>query len=372
MAALQFIYAGVNLLGKAALSQGMSPLVYLSYRLGIATFHWLPLHISLKGRSEKGNFWLIFLAALFGITLNQGSTSLDYGWDPPPWRRPCRNLVPAVTFLMAAPLGLEKAGLRSSRGIAKIAGTGVCVIGAATMPSSGALTPPSRLEDHGNLHLPVGGEDWYLGCLFLLGSICCWSIWLILQVFISRTYFHPLPLVSVDMFLLRLLAESVALTFIFEPDLKAWRLGSTIEIICCIYAPNSLEYSFKEVNCVVGSLGSGVTMFVQSWCISRRGALFSAMFHPFAWSSPPSCPHSSSMRSSTWEGTLVSSVVVVAGLYLVLWGKAEEYSTRKEESLQEDEHRVQHSAAADEGRKTGLEEPLLVDGVHHDIEKRAN
>ncbi|CAA6670276.1 unnamed protein product [Spirodela intermedia] len=338
MAALQFIYAGVNLLGKAALSQGMSPLVYLSYRQGIATLSLAPV---------------AYLSQ--GITLNQGLYFFGLRLGSASMATALSNLVPAVTFLMAAPLGLEKAGLRSSRGIAKIAGTGVCVIGAATMAF---LRGPKLLlagsKTTATSIFQSAGKDWYLGCLFLLGSICCWSIWLILQVFISRTCFHPLPWSAWICFFAFL--QSVALTFIFEPDLRAWRLGSTIEIICCIYA---------------GVLGSGVTMFVQSWCISRRGALFSAMFSPF-------CMVITTILSSLFLheelhlGSLVSSVVVVAGLYLVLWGKAEEYSTRKEETLQEEEHRVQHSAAADEGRKTGLEEPLLVDGVHHDIEKRAN
>lgn len=85
--------------------------------------------------------------------------------------------------------------IRSLRSIAKIAGTILCVGGAIVM----ALLRGPKLLNNSKEHLILlgsmfgygsggGGDDgdgWIIGCLFLFGSCCCWSIWLILQVIID-------------------------------------------------------------------------------------------------------------------------------------------------------------------------------------------
>jgi hypothetical protein len=79
----------------------------------------------------------------------------------------------------------EKLEFGSLRSIAKIVGTILCVSGAVSMA---LLRGPKLLN--AELTLPAnavfgsGGENWLLGCLFLFGSCCCWSLWLILQVYI--------------------------------------------------------------------------------------------------------------------------------------------------------------------------------------------
>lgn len=70
--------------------------------------------------------------------------------------------------------------LGSWRGLAKMIGTVLCVSGAAAMT---VLKGPTNsiynlLGDDG------GNNTWILGCLFILGSTFCWSLWLILQVYI--------------------------------------------------------------------------------------------------------------------------------------------------------------------------------------------
>ena len=67
----------------------------------------------------------------------------------------------------------------------------------------------------------------------------------------------------------------------------------------------------------------------------------------------------------------MSAIVVIAGLYLVLWGKAEETSTTTTERGRADDYKVQDLtvATALEGSKADLEAPLLADGHDHDIEK---
>lgn len=76
---------------------------------------------------------------------------------------------------------IEKVNFRSIRSVAKVVGTAICVTGAICM----AIVKGPKLL---NSQLPQeslfnsGGENWLVGFLFLFGSCCCWSLWLILQV----------------------------------------------------------------------------------------------------------------------------------------------------------------------------------------------
>uniref|UniRef100_A0A453KWC0 WAT1-related protein n=1 Tax=Aegilops tauschii subsp. strangulata TaxID=200361 RepID=A0A453KWC0_AEGTS len=73
---------------------------------------------------------------------------------------------------------LEKVDLRSSRSIAKIVGTVVCLAGAMLMAF---FKGPKLL---GALLLPATG-DWVKGGIYLMGNAFCFSIWYILQASIA-------------------------------------------------------------------------------------------------------------------------------------------------------------------------------------------
>ncbi|KAM4125632.1 hypothetical protein ACB094_01G324400 [Castanea mollissima] len=68
------------------------------------------------------------------------------------------NLVPAITFVLASILDMEKLNFGSMRTIAKILGTTLCAIGAVCM------------------------------ALLMGPNCCCWALWLILQVPASTSY----------------------------------------------------------------------------------------------------------------------------------------------------------------------------------------
>ncbi|XP_078437540.1 WAT1-related protein At4g30420-like isoform X2 [Wolffia australiana] len=290
------------------------------------------------------NFWLIFLASFLGVTINQGLSFFGLRLGSASLATAMSNLVPAVTFLFAALLGLEKASLRDTRGLAKVAGTGVCVVGAGCMAFYRG--PEVKL---GNTY--TSREDWYLGCLFLFGSICCWSMWLILQVFISRTSFQPLPWSAWICFFAFL--QSSALTLAMETDKSVWRLNSSTQIICCLFT---------------GVLGSGMSNTIQAWCILKQGALFTSMFAPL-------CTVITTIMSSIFLheelhlGSLIGATIVMGGLYTVLWGKAVESRTIEQERVEEAVCNGQDLTTGIQRIKMDLNEPLLGEGLDHDIEK---
>ncbi|KAK3424866.1 hypothetical protein EUGRSUZ_F01611 [Eucalyptus grandis] len=137
MLALQFGYAGFHVVSRAALNMGISKIVFIVYRNVIAFLLLAPFAYFLEKKERPAitlNFLVqFFLLALVGITANQGFYLLGLDNTSPTFASAIQNSVPAITFLMAAVLRIEKVRLDRKDGIAKILGTAFCVIGASVI-----------------------------------------------------------------------------------------------------------------------------------------------------------------------------------------------------------------------------------------------
>ncbi|KAK8490366.1 hypothetical protein V6N13_076383 [Hibiscus sabdariffa] len=253
MVGLQLGYAAVALVTRAAMLRGMSPRILVVYRQAIATLAVAP--VAFLSRRKSGgpsmgirSFTLIFLASLIGIAINQNIYYEGLYLATSSTASAMANLVPAITF--------EKVNIRSLRSIGKIAGTVICVTGAIFMAllRGPKLLNAQALPAKSLIGVGAEGEHWLLGCLFLFGSACCWSVWLILQ----------------------------------------------------------------------GIFGSGLSFFVQAWCIAQRGPLFSAMFNPLC-TVIVTILAAPLLQEEIYTGSLIGAVGVIGGLYIVLWGKAGDY-----------------------------------------------
>lgn len=349
MVVTQCIYAAMALWSKAAFTGGMSPLVFVVYRQAVATTVLVPIVIAANRRKMKEmvglgvtGFALVFVASLVGATVNQclyyqgvhlGSSSMATAMS---------NLIPATTFAMAASVGLERVDVKRPRSLAKIFGTAVCVSGAMVMAF---FKGPRLLGDlHLLLHSPAGSR-WVMGALFLVASSSCWSLWLILQVPICKSYVSPLTL-SAWMCLLSTLQSTLLVSFL-QPDPGAWRIHSLFELACCLFS---------------GVFGSGVTFYLQSWCISVRGPLYSAMFNPLC-TVITTVFAAIVLREELHIGSLLGAIAVIAGLYVVLWGKAgDDAKTGREPEHSGDLEKTATRSDSMVDVGNGIAEPLLVDG----------
>ncbi|XP_066399455.1 WAT1-related protein At4g30420-like isoform X1 [Miscanthus floridulus] len=314
MVVTQCIYAALALWSKAAFTGGMSPLVFVVYRQAVATIVLVPVVIAanrrkmkeMMGRLGLTGFSLVFVASLVGATVNQCLYYQGVNLGSSSMATAMTNLIPAITFVMAASVGLERVDVRRPRSLAKILGTAVCVSGAMAMAF---FKGPKLLL--GDLHAlllqyspAAGGSRWVTGALFLVGSSSCWSLWLILQVPICKSYVDPLAL-SAWMCLLSTLQSALLVAFLL-PDPGAWRIHSLFDLSCCLFS---------------GVFGSGVTFYLQSWSISVRGPLYSAMFNPLC-TVITTVFAAAVLREELHVGSLLGAIAVIAGLYVVLWGKA--------------------------------------------------
>ncbi|CAL9773761.1 unnamed protein product [Musa acuminata subsp. burmannicoides] len=314
MVVSQCIYAAMALSAKAAFARGMSPMVFSVYRQATAALVLAPLNITAR-RGKKNliglgltAFFLVFVSSLVGATINQYFYYTGLSLSSSSMAMAMSNLTPAITFVIAASVGLEKVEVRSMRSMAKVFGTVTCVGGAVSMAFfKGPRLLNMEMEFHKLATLfHSASKNWIVGSLLLMGSSCCWSLWLVLQVPICRTYLDPLSL-SIWMCVFSTFL-SAALTFFLEPDISVWKIHSTLELSSCFFA---------------GVFGSGVTFYLQSWTISLKGPLYSAMFNPLGTviTTISACLV---LHEQLHIGSLVAAVAVVGGLYIVLWGKAKD------------------------------------------------
>ncbi|KAF8695330.1 hypothetical protein HU200_037560 [Digitaria exilis] len=313
MVATQCMFAALTLWVKAAFNGGMSPMVFVAYRQAVAALVLVPIAL-VTNRSKlkemrlgmKG-FFLVFLAALVGATANQNLVYQGLQLGTPSLLTTMKNLIPAITFVMAVAVGQERLNIKEVRSIAKVVGTAVCVGGAITIAFfKGPKLLNLSLGDSYMLIHPSNSK-WVMGALLLITSSSCWSIWLIMQAPICRSYnLDPLTLSAWTCFLSTL--QSVTVAIFLLPDWSAWKIHSLFELSCYIFA---------------GVFGSGVTLYLQSWCISVRGPLYTAMFTPLC-TVVTSALSAIVLHEELHIGSLLGAVAVVAGLYVVLWGKAED------------------------------------------------
>ncbi|XP_050216073.1 WAT1-related protein At4g30420-like isoform X2 [Mercurialis annua] len=313
---LQLMNAGIAIFIRAALLQGLSSMVFVVYRHAIAAFILAPLsYLSTRRNScrfplKLKSFSWIFLASL-GLTANQTLYFEGLYLSSSTVGSAMNNLIPAITFVMATILGMEKLKVGSLRSLAKIIGTIFCVSGAITMAFlKGNQTLNTELQQP-KLFISLQVDDyWLLGCIFLFASSCFYSLWIILQVPISASC--PDYLYSSAWMSILATIESAAITLLVTKDYAAWNLTSYLQIGSCLY----------------GGIVQALAFYIQAWCISQRGPLFTAMFNPLS-TVIVTVIAAIFLHEETYLGSLIGAFAVIIGLYMVLWGKADDLQESK-------------------------------------------
>ncbi|KAI6688293.1 hypothetical protein NL676_025121 [Syzygium grande] len=356
MLALQFGYAGFHVVSRAALNMGISKIVFIVYRNVIAFLLLAPFAYFLEKKERPAitlNFLVqFFLLALVGITANQGFYLLGLDNTSPTFASAIQNSVPAITFLMAAILRIEKVRLDRKDGIAKVLGTAFCVAGASVItlykgPTIYSPVPP--------LHAAAGpvwrptlalgdaeGKNWTLGCVYLIGHCLSWSGWLVLQAPVLKKYPARLSVTSYTCFFG--LLQFLVISAFIERNASAWLVHTGAEVFSIFYA---------------GVVASGIAFAVQIWCIDRGGPVFVAVYQPVQ-TLVVAIMASIALGEQFYLGGIIGAVLIIAGLYLVLWGKNEErrFALEKAAIQSAPEHGIARPAAHIKA-PSSLAQPLL-------------
>ncbi|KAL0384734.1 UNVERIFIED_CONTAM: WAT1-related protein [Sesamum radiatum] len=248
MVIVQLGYAGMNIISKLAMDSGMNPFVHVAYRQVFATVAIAP-----------------FAYFMERVTVNQITYFVGLKNSTPTIACALTNINPAVTFIMALPFRLEKLGVKSKAGQAKILGTILCVGGALLLSFyHGSVVNIGDSSIHWSYAQKTGTNNsinhvnLILGPFLLIVSAVSWAVWLIIQTRVSQKYAAP--------------------------------------------------YSSSALMCLMAK---------------RKGPLYVSVFSPLllvivavlSWAL---------LEEKLYIGTVAGSVLIVLGLYGVLWGKNRE------------------------------------------------
>ncbi|KAI4303996.1 hypothetical protein MLD38_039568 [Melastoma candidum] len=308
MVLVQIGYTLLYFITEASFNHGMNPHVYITYRHVVAGVFMLPFAYFLERNTRPKLTLLLFLEIFVlsllgvGLTLNMYFASLRY--TSPTFVSSMVNTIASLTFVIAILLRLETVDVRKPRGVAKILGTVISLAGVMTMTLykgpvlRNPWRPMIKMGGHGAIH-----ERWLEGSLLTVASCITWSIWYIMQAYTLKRYPAQLSLTTWMSFIGG--AQSAVFTVIIEHKRAAWTFGLDIDFWSIIYG---------------GVICSGLIIFVQLWCTEERGPVFVTMFNPLSTILVVILAYFV-VGEKLYTGSVIGAVIVISGLYLLLWGK---------------------------------------------------
>ncbi|MBA0746032.1 hypothetical protein Gogos_008580 [Gossypium gossypioides] len=246
------------------------------------------------------------------------------------------NMLPAVTFIMAMIFRLEKINLKKIHSIAKVVGTAITVGGAMVMTlykgpiidfvKSGGAT-------HHDTNTESADQHWVSGTIMLLGSIAGWSSFFILQSFTLKKYPAELSLTAWICFMGTV--QDAGLSFIMVRDLSAWKIGFDSRLLAASYS---------------GIVCSGIAYYVQGIVIRQRGPVFVTAFSPLCMIITAALG-TVILAEKIHLGSILGAIIIVSGLYTVVWGKSKDVKTPE---LEEKSNGLQELPITDNGRSMNV------------------
>ncbi|XP_027343444.1 WAT1-related protein At1g68170-like [Abrus precatorius] len=315
MVVVQFSYAGVSILYKMVANDGMSLSVLMAYRFLFASLFMVPLAYLVERKSKPRITVQVliqaFLCGLFGASLQQNLFVEAVALASATYATAMYNLIPGVTFILAVIFGLERLNIKASTGKAKVLGT-VMGIGGAMMLTFCKSTEIHIWSTHVNLmrHLQPHDvpETQVWGTSLALGTCVSYSIWLIIQARMSEKF--PWHYTSAALMSVMACIQSIIFALVMErKNWSRWKLGWNIRLLTAVYT---------------GVVASGLAWVLITWCVCLKGPLFASIFNPL-FLVLVAIAGSLVLDERLQLGSIIGSLLIVLGLYTVLWGKGEEF-----------------------------------------------
>ncbi|KAI4299037.1 hypothetical protein L6164_032532 [Bauhinia variegata] len=314
MVMVQIAFAAVNVTYKLAINDGMSMRVATAYRLIFATAFTVPLALIFERNNRPKLSWRVlfmaFLCGLFGGSLFQNLFFEAVALTSATFASAIYNLIPSITFIMAICCGYEKLNFGKATGKAKVLGTLVGIGGAMLLTFFKGLKIDiwsfqiNLLHSHHHQSSESGPS--LLGVLCAVGSCFSYASWLIVQAKMSKEY--PSHLSSTALMSLMGAIQATSFGLMVDRDWSQWKLGWNIRLLTVAYS---------------GIVASGIMIIVIAWCVQKRGPLFASVFNPLMLVLV-AIAGSLMLNEQLYLGSVLGAVLIVIGLYMVLWGKSKE------------------------------------------------
>lgn len=314
---LQVGLAGMDILSKVALNHGMSNYVLVVYRHAVATIVIAPFALVLdkkvRPRMTLSIFIKLLALSLLEPVIDQNLYYLGMKYTSATFAATMVNILPAITFLMAWIMRLEMVKCRSIRSQAKIVGTVATVGGAMmmTLIKGPALTwSKNSASDHGVKPLDISVHDAIKGSIMITIGCFSWAAFVILQAITLKTYPVELSLTAWICLLGTLQGTAVALVM-EKGKSSVWAIGWDANLLAAVYS---------------GIFCSGLLYFIQGVVMKERGPVFVTAFSPLCMVIV-AVLSTFFMAEKMYLGRVLGAIVIVVGLYMVIWGKGKDYDT---------------------------------------------
>ncbi|KAL2321869.1 hypothetical protein Fmac_026248 [Flemingia macrophylla] len=316
MMMVECLDVGLTTLGKAAISEGMNHFVFVLYSNALASLILLPSSFIFEPNRPPLSFSLLskfFFLAFIGITIMQNCVFTAVDYSSPALGSAMSNLTPAITFVLAVILRMEKLDIGSPISQIKVMGALVSISGAllVTLYKGSAI----RFRTQPSLSQPLPSllsenDNWLIGGCFFAAASLSLAAWNITQAAILKGYSSQLTIVAFYCFFGTI--QTGILCLIVVPDPNDWKISPDIELISIFYS---------------AIIGSVVTYSVFTWCIKRKGPVFVSMFKPVgiaiaAFSSVVF------LGETLHVGSIIGAVVIAIGFYAVLWAQSKEENVK--------------------------------------------
>ncbi|KAF2928731.1 hypothetical protein DAI22_05g005101 [Oryza sativa Japonica Group] len=276
---IQVIYAGMFVVTKAAFDEGMNTFVFIFYRQAAATLLLLPLALLLERKNARSMSLMLliklFFCAFIGNTFSLNLYNVSMKFTSATVASAASNSLPVITFFLALITRMECVKVRSSSGIAKLAGVALCFAGVMVLAlyKGPALNPLRRSSS--------SRGAWIRGIFLMVLANVTWSIWIVLQAAVLREFPNKMLVTAAQCVFSTVQTAVVAAAA--EREMARWKLRLDISLLAVLYT---------------GLVVTGVSYYLQAWCVELKGPVFLAI--------------------------IIGGILLVGGLYSVLWGKSAE------------------------------------------------
>lgn len=332
------LYAGMHMVSKAAVNDGMKTYVLVFYRQAIAAVSLAPITIFLEWKTAPpltlAAFIKIFMLSLFGISLSWNLNNLALGYTSAPLGAAIGNIIPVITFFLAVLLRLESFNLKTIPGISKVGGIALCLGGAATIAFYHG--PNVRLLVHHHLlNIPSpesrghasSSTTWVKGVFLMLLAYILWSLWIVFQGHLLKSY--PSKLICTTLQNCLSAIDSFIVAISLERDPNEWKLGWNVRLLSVAYC---------------GIVVSGIAVYLQVWVIEKKGPLYTAIWSPLVLVFTI-CVSAVLFGEIISLGNVLGALLLIVGLYCVLWGKSKEESKGHENCSSSTNHTQKSDSA---------------------------
>ncbi|CAI9300226.1 unnamed protein product [Lactuca saligna] len=316
MVLMEVCTIGLTILASTVLSKGLSPFVFVVYTNALSSIFLLPYNSFIGRRNKRDDLIPQFLLLGFvGVTMAQNLAFVGLSYSSPIVACGMGNLIPSISFILAALCRRINVDLKSSSTRAKLIGTLISIIGAVSLTlyrgpvikdSSAILRLAPRL-----FVFLSNNEHWVVGCILFATASLTFSVWNILQV--GTLEKCPDVMTVASSYSLFGTVQSALLALIIERDPNAWRLQFDMGLLVIVSTA------------VFASL---IKSHVHMWCIQRKGQFYVTMFRPLGV--PIASTFGCIFFAETFHyGSMMSAAVTGIGYYTIMWGQMREDESRR-------------------------------------------